>query len=111
MRVLIAPDCFGGTLSAVEAAEAVERGWRRGAPGDGLALRPLADGGPGFVDVLHGVLGGIVHSPRVTGPTGEPVTAPWLQHETTGYVEAAQACGLHLVPAGQRDATTATSRG
>ncbi|MGH3898307.1 MAG: glycerate kinase family protein [Pseudonocardiaceae bacterium] len=111
MRVLIAPDCFGGTLSAVEAAEAVERGWRRAARGDELALRPLADGGPGFVDVLHSSLGGIVHCTRVTGPMGEPVTARWLQHETTGYLEAAQACGLHLIPAGQRDAMAATSRG
>ncbi len=109
--MLIAPDCFGGTLSATEVAAAVGRGWRRAAPGDELMLRPLADGGPGFVDVLHGSLGGIVHSPRVAGPTGELVTARWLEHETTGYVEAAQACGLHLVPSGQRDATTATSRG
>jgi glycerate 2-kinase len=111
VRVVIAPDCFGGTLSAVEAAEAVERGWRAVAPGDELVLRPLADGGPGFVAVLHGALGGLVHGLRVTGPTGEPVTARWLEHETTGYVEAAQACGLHLVPPGQRDAMTATSRG
>jgi glycerate kinase len=111
VRVLIAPDCFGGTLSAVEAAEAVERGWRRAASCDELALCPLADGGPGFVAVLHGALGGIVHSARVTGPTGESTTARWLEHETTGYVEAAQACGLHLVPTGQRGATTATSRG
>ncbi|MGH3920001.1 MAG: glycerate kinase family protein [Pseudonocardiaceae bacterium] len=111
MRVLIAPDCFGGTLSAAQVAEAVERGWRRAAPGDELRLRPLADGGPGFVDVLHNALGGIMHSARVTGPAGEPVAAHWLQHETTGYLEAAQACGLHLVPSWQRDATTATSRG
>ena len=111
MRVLIAPDCFGGTLSAVQAAEAVERGWRRGASRDELTLRPLADGGPGFVDVLHSALGGTVHRIRVTGPTGEPVSACWLEHETTGYVEAAQACGLHLVPSELREATTATSRG
>lgn len=111
VRVLIAPDCFGGTLSAVEAAEAVATGWRRAAPGDELALRPLADGGPGFVDVLHSALGGTLHRVRVTGPAAEPVTACWLEHETTGYVEAAQACGLHLVPSELRDATAATSRG
>ncbi len=109
--MLIAPDCFGGTLSATEAAEAVGRGWRRATPGDELMLRPLADGGPGFVDVLHGALGGTMHSPRVTGPAGDPVTARWLEHGTTGYVEAAQACGLHLVASGRRDATAATSRG
>ncbi|NUT46410.1 MAG: hypothetical protein HOV94_03680, partial [Saccharothrix sp.] len=47
MRVVIAPDCFGGTLTAREVAEAVAEGWRRTAPDDELHLRPLADGGPG----------------------------------------------------------------
>ncbi len=111
VRVLIAPDGFGGTLTAVEAAEAVARGWRRGAPGDELTLRPLADGGPGFVSVLHAALGGTVHTQQVTGPASEPVTAHWLEHEGTGYVESAQACGLHLVLPEQRDALAATSRG
>ncbi|MGH3796334.1 MAG: glycerate kinase family protein [Pseudonocardiaceae bacterium] len=111
MRVVIAPDCFGGTLTAVQAAEAVGRGWRRAAPGDELTLRPLADGGPGFVDVLHAALGGTVHTTRVTGPLSVPVTARWLAHEGTGYVESAQACGLHLVPCERGDARTATSRG
>ncbi|MGH3912164.1 MAG: glycerate kinase family protein, partial [Pseudonocardiaceae bacterium] len=111
MRVLIAPDCFGGTLTAVEATEAVARGWRRAVPADELALRPLADGGPGFVAVLHTALGGMIHSRWVTGPRGEPVLARWLEYEGTGYVESAQACGLHLVPADRRDARTATSRG
>ncbi|MGH4017415.1 MAG: glycerate kinase family protein [Pseudonocardiaceae bacterium] len=111
MRVLIAPDCFGGTLTAVAAAEAIGRGWHRAAPSDEVVLRPLADGGPGFVAVLHAVLIGRVHTRQVTGPASEPVTAYWLEHEGTGYVESAQACGLHLVPSARRDARTATSRG
>jgi len=111
VRVLIAPDCFGGTLTAVEVAQAVGRGWRRAVPTDELVLRPLADGGPGFVAVLHAALGGTVHTCQVTGPVGEPVLARWLAHEGTGYVESAQACGLHLVPPDRRDARTATSRG
>ena len=53
MRVLIAPDKFAGTLTAVEAAAAIAEGWSRQAPGDELDLAPMADGGPGFVDVLH----------------------------------------------------------
>ncbi|MBP2334374.1 glycerate kinase [Saccharothrix coeruleofusca] len=99
MRIVIAPDCFGGTLTAREAAQAIAEGWRRTAPGDELLLRPLADGGPGFVDVLHAALGGTVHRETVTGPLGDPVTAEWLEHDGTAYVESAQACGLHLVPA------------
>ena len=58
MRVLVAPDKFAGTLSAVEAAEAIATGWRRRAPGDEVETVPMADGGPGFVDVLHASLGG-----------------------------------------------------
>ena len=48
MRVLIAPDSFGSTLTAVEAAEAIADGWRRRAPEDDVALAPLSDGGPGL---------------------------------------------------------------
>src|SRR6478735_2839945 len=58
MRILVAPDKFAGTLTAVEAAEAVAAGWRRQAPDDELDLAPMSDGGPGFVDVLHAALGG-----------------------------------------------------
>jgi glycerate kinase len=102
MRVLIAPDCFGGTLSAVEAAEAIASGWRSGAPDQELVLRPLADGGPGFVDVLHAALGGTLHHAAVSGPLHDQVDAAWLEHGGTGYVESAQACGLHLVPEPER---------
>jgi len=109
MRVLVAPDCFGGTLTALEAAEAVATGWRRTAPADELLLRPLADGGPGFVEVLHGALGGDLHEVRVTGPLGQTVTAQWLAHDGTAYIESAQACGLHLTD--RRDPERSTTYG
>ncbi|MGW5052447.1 glycerate kinase family protein [Actinokineospora sp. NPDC004072] len=113
MRVVIAPDCFGGTLTAAEAATAIAEGWRRGAPGHELVLRPLADGGPGFVEVLRTALGGELRTETVTGPLGEPVTATWLSHGDTAYIESAEACGLHLVPKDRRpDACEAvTTRG
>lgn len=111
MRVLIAPDCFGGTLTALEAAQAIADGWHAASPGDDLVLRPLTDGGPGFVDVLHTVLGGAVHTVDVTGPLGEPVTAAWLEHDGTAYIESAQANGLHLVPKPDRRPLEATTRG
>ena len=111
MRILIAPDKFAGTLTAVQAAEAIAAGWRRTAPGDELLLAPLADGGPGFVDVLHDALGGQLHAVSVTGPLGEQVPGSVLLVEDTGYVESAQACGLHLVPADRRDPETVTSYG
>lgn len=99
MRVLIAPDGFGGTLTASQAAAAIAAGWAEGAPDTVSTTRPLSDGGPGFVDVLHAALGGRVRRVEVRGPLGDPVTATWLAHGTTAYLESAQACGLHLVTA------------
>jgi glycerate kinase len=96
MRVLVAPDKFAGTLTAVEAAEAIAAGWRRQAPDDELDLAPMSDGGPGFVDVLHNSLGGSLEPVVVSGPFGDPVPATILLDGDTAYVESAQACGLAL---------------
>jgi glycerate kinase len=111
VRVLVAPDKFAGTLSAVEAAAAIAEGWRRSAPDDVVVQVPLADGGPGFLDVLHASLGGELLELEVGGPLGEPVPAAVLLVGTTAYVESAQACGLHLVPAARRDPGVTTTWG
>ncbi|MBM9461390.1 glycerate kinase [Nocardioides sp. zg-536] len=102
MRVLVAPDKFAGTLTAVEAAEAIAVGWHRHAPQDEVVLAPMSDGGPGFVDVLHASLGGDLLAVSVAGParagdTGDTqVPATLLLVGGTAYVESAQACGIHL---------------
>lgn len=103
MRVLIAPDKFAGTLTAVEAAAAIEEGWRRRDPEAVVLVAPMADGGPGFIDVLAAVVDGTLLSVTVRGPLGEDVPATVLVAGETAYVETAQACGLHLVePADRR---------
>ena len=99
MRILVAPDKFAGTLTAVEAAAAIATGWRRQAPDDSLDLAPMADGGPGFVDVLHAALGGELLAVTVRGPLGDPVPATILVVGASAYVESAQACGVHLTGA------------
>lgn len=104
MRILVAPDSFGGTLTAQQAADALARGWD---DRDDLDLAPMSDGGPGFVDVLSGH--GVVRELVVPGPLGEPVTARWRLDGSTAYVEAAQACGLHLVS--RNDPERASTRG
>ncbi|WP_205474746.1 glycerate kinase [Nocardioides sp. SYSU D00038] len=106
MRVLVAPDKFAGTLTAVEAADAIAEGWRRRAPGDELDLAPMSDGGPGFVDVLHATLGGELLGVTVEGPHGERVPATVLLAGDTAYVESAQACGLHLIEGGAEHGST-----
>ena len=106
MRVLVAPDKFAGTLTAVEAATAIAEGWRRRAPDDELDLAPMADGGPGFVDVLHAALGGELLVVTVEAVHGEQVPATILRVEDTAYVESSQSCGLHLLEGGSELATT-----
>lgn len=100
MRVLIAPDKFAGTLTAVEAARAIAAGWAEQAPHDDLDLAPMADGGPGFVDVVHAARGGDLRMLTCRGPLGESVPATLLlvpDHDgLTAYVESAQVCGLPL---------------
>ncbi|MFI2751877.1 glycerate kinase [Cellulomonas sp. P22] len=116
MRVLIAPDGFGGTLTARQAAEAIRAGWSEAAPGDDLRTCPLADGGPGFLDTLRADLGGDLLAVTVRSPLGALTPAAVLVVEAddatrTAYVESAHATGLTLVPREQRDPTRTSSAG
>lgn len=98
MRVLVAPDCYGDSLSAVEAAAAIATGWTRSRPGDSFIVAPQSDGGPGFVEVLGSRLGE-TRRLRVCGPLNTVVNAAWVfdPGSATAYLECAQACGLGLL--------------
>ncbi|WP_445165718.1 glycerate kinase family protein [Mycolicibacterium sp. Dal123E01] len=114
MRVLIAPDCYGDSLTAVQAAHSIAEGWRQARPSDELTLAPQSDGGPGFVGVLAGRIGEVRHT-RVSGPLAEGVDAEWVYDSATAtaYIECAQACGLALLggPPTTETAITAHSVG
>lgn len=97
MRVLIAPDKFAGTLTAFEAARAIAEGWAQTAPDDVLTLAPMADGGPGFVDVLAKSLAGDLLAATVRGPLGVDVPLSMFKIGDTVHIESAQACGLQVV--------------
>ncbi|HEX6886657.1 MAG TPA: glycerate kinase [Candidatus Nanopelagicales bacterium] len=112
MKVVICPDSFTGTLSAAEAAAAMADGWRGVAPHDLLVLRPLSDGGPGFLAAIEAGRGGRRHVVDVLGPLGQPVHAEYLVDDAgTAWVESAAATGLHLVPPEQRDPTRTSTFG
>lgn len=115
MRVLIAPDKFRGTLTAAQAARAVETGWRRARPNDVLELVPMADGGEGTLDALVEGLGGERHRARVTGPLGDAVDAEYgivpAIEGRAAVIEMARASGLALLSEGRRDPLRATTRG
>jgi glycerate 2-kinase len=109
VRVLVAPSAFGGTLTAVEAAEAIAAGWLRRAPRDEVTCVPMSDGGSGFVDVLAASLGGELVAVAVHDPYGTAVPATVLVAGGTAYVESAQAGGVHL--SDRRDGEHASSFG
>ena len=106
VRVLAAPDKFRGTASAGEVAQAVAAA--AGAASASCDLAPMADGGEGTLDAL----GGPNRSSVVTGPLGEPVTAPWRLSRGVAVIEMALASGLAVAGgASGNDPVNATTAG
>jgi glycerate kinase len=113
MRVVIAPDKFKGSLSALEAADAMARGVSRVDSGAQIDRVPMADGGEGTVSALVAATGGSSRQARVTGPLGDSVIASFglLGDGRTAVLEMASASGLWLVPPALRDPWRASTRG
>ncbi len=108
MRVVIAPDKFKGTLTAIEAAEAMAAAVRERWPDAELVVIPMADGGDGTLDAF----GGANRHDQVTGPLGSPVDAGWRLDDDLAVIESATASGLVLAGgAAGNDPWGATSRG
>jgi len=106
LRLLAAPDKFRGTASASEIAAAVV------AAGAAVLVEcdlvPMADGGEGTLEAL----GGANRRSTVTGPLGEPVTAPWRLSGGVAVVEMARASGLELAGgAAHNDPVNSTTAG
>jgi len=97
MRVLACPDKFRGTASATEVATAIASGTEAG--GHECVMVPMADGGEGTLDAL----GGANRTSVVTGPLGDPVEAAWRLSRGVAVIEMAEASGLHLVGAADRN--------
>jgi len=111
MKVLIAIDSFKGSLSSIQAGEAVAAGIRRACPEAACVVRPLADGGEGTVEALKEGLGGEFRRVTVTGPMRRPVEAKYALIGDLAVMEMAQAAGLTLVPPSERNPLEATTYG
>ena len=127
MRVLVAPDKFKGSLTALEAAQAMERGIRRAAPNARVVLCPMADGGEGTVEAMTNVPGGQTVTVTVTGPLGSAVRSKFGilglsifspvnlvypgDAQFTGIIEMALASGIALVPPDKRNPMITTTYG
>lgn len=113
MKIVIAPDSYKESLSAVDVAQAIERGFREVFPDAQYVCVPMADGGEGTVAAMVSATQGETLFAQVTGPLGKPVTARWgLSGDgNTAFIEMAEASGLALVPDAQRNPLLTTSRG
>lgn len=113
MKVVVAIDSFKGSLSSLQAGEAVREGILRVFPDAAVQVQPVADGGEGTVEALTLGLGGTLRSVCVTGPLGEPREAQYgiLPDGTTAVMEMSAAAGLPLVPADRRNPLLTTTFG
>jgi glycerate 2-kinase len=100
MKIIIAPDSFKGSLSAVEASASIERGIKKAFHHAEIVMKPMADGGEGTMETLVTVTGGHKKSVWVTGPLGQKVEAEYgvLGDGKTCVIEMASASGLSLIP-------------
>ncbi len=113
MRIIVAPDSYKGSVSALGVAEAMERGIHAVFPDAEVVKVPIADGGEGTVEALVAATGGRITRTEVPGPMGGPVLAAWgvLGDGATAVIEMAAASGLPLVPRDLRDPRVASTAG
>lgn len=113
MKIVIAPDSFKESLSAMQVAEAIEQGFSEIFPQAEYIKLPMADGGEGTVESMVAATGGERVHVNVTGPLGLPVNGffGWMGDGETAVIEMAAASGLHLVAPEQRNPLVTTSFG
>ena len=113
MKIVIAPDSFKGSLTALEAARAMEAGVLRACPDAQCVTVPMADGGEGTVRSMVDATGGRLVSARVTDPLGRSACAEYgiLGDGHTAVIEMAAASGLQYVDDATCSPLTATTYG
>lgn len=113
MKIVIAPDSFKESLSAVEVAKAIESGFREIFPDAHYVKLPVADGGEGTVEAMVAATHGKVVKVKVTGPLGEPIEAFFglSGDSNVAFIEMAAASGLESVPQAKRNPLKTTSFG
>lgn len=113
MKVVIAPDSFKDSLSALGVAQAIAQAWQEVFPEAETILCPMADGGEGTLEAVLEVCKGQWREKTVIGPLGKPVQAKWgwLETQKIAMIEMAQASGIQLVPPSERDACQSTTFG
>lgn len=113
MRVVVAIDSFKGSMSSLEAGEAISKGIRKAHKDAEVEIRPLADGGEGTVEALSIGMGGRLINVDVTGPAGRKVSAVYgiVDSSKTAIIEISQAAGITLVSGDEKNPLYTTTFG
>ncbi|CNG88364.1 glycerate kinase [Yersinia massiliensis] len=113
MKIVIAPDSYKESLSALDVAVQIEAGFRTQFPDAQYIKLPVADGGEGTVEAMVAATAGKIIKVDVTGPLGDNVDAFYgiSGDEKCAFIEMAAASGLELVPLAQRNPLKTTSYG
>lgn len=113
MRVVVAIDSFKGSMSSLEAGEAISNGIKKAHKDTEVEIRPLADGGEGTVEALSIGMGGRLINVDVTGPVGRKVSAVYgiVDSSKTAIIEMSQAAGITLVSGDEKNPLYTTTFG
>jgi len=113
MKIVIAPDSYKESLSALEVATQIEQGFREVFPDAHYVKLPVADGGEGTVEAMVAATQGEIIHVRVTGPLGDQVDGFFglSGDKQTAFIEMAAASGLEMVRACDRNPLLTTSFG
>ena len=115
MRILVACDKFKGSLSAVEACEAVRDGLKAGGIEAEFDLCPIADGGEGFAEGMVSALQGEWVECGAVDALGRKVKARYglcrVGEDDVAVMEMAESAGMWRIGPGERDIMRSTTAG
>ena len=111
MKVIIAPDKFKGSLSALAVCEAIDRGLKSWDASIETVLHPLADGGEGTLAILQNYFELAKIEMVVKNPLFKDITASYLVSRDTAFIEMSHASGLQLLQIEERNCLHTTTYG
>lgn len=111
MKIVIAPDKFKGSLSAMEVCNAIEKGIKLNNPAVEIIKHPLADGGEGTLAILQNYFKLKTVSLVVNDPLFRDITVSYMVSNDTAYIEMANASGLQLLEEKERNCSDTTTFG
>ncbi len=103
MKILIAPDKFKGSLSALEVCQAIKNGIKKTERDIEVLMHPMADGGDGSLLVLTDYLNLSRQEVLTVDPLGREISAPYFTSAKAAFIEVASASGLVLLEQEERD--------